>query len=139
MKSTSELTKQMNAYASQFIQQVFPIRIQSKQDMLMLEEDDNVLENFGPYEDEEFIMKKQEIEGDQRDLVGKSLDTRSRAKDGLSGHTPQAELFANELSSFLKEVRFGEQMFPTSKPILDIKYYQLAFQNDNLFYLFNDQ
>ena len=83
MKSTSGLTRHMNACTSQFIQQVLPICMQSKQDTPMPGEDDNALENFGPYKNEESTLKEQKMERDYRDLVCKSLDTGSRARDGL--------------------------------------------------------
>ena len=102
-------------------------------------EDDNALENIGPHEDEKFILKEQKIQGDHRDLVGKSLDIRSCARDGLSGHTPQAGLLTNESSLSLKEVRFSEQKFPAGKPVSDIKYHHPGSQNDKPFYPFNDQ
>ena len=57
----------------------------------------------------------------------------------MSGHTPQDGLLANELSTSLREFRFSKQEFPTSKPVSNIKYPHLGFQNNNLFHLFNDQ
>lgn len=57
---------------------------------------------------------------DYRDLVGKTLDTESYAKNGLSKHIFQARFFANKLSSFLREVRFGKQEFSADKPISNI-------------------
>ena len=50
--------------------------------MPMPGEDDNASDNFGPYEDERSTPKTQDIEGDHRDLVGESSDTRSRARAG---------------------------------------------------------
>ena len=72
----------MNLCTSQIIQQVFLTLMQLEQDMPMPGEDDNALDNFGPYENEESTPKTQNIEGDHRDLVGKSWDTRSRARAG---------------------------------------------------------
>ena len=97
--------------------------MQSKQDTPMTREDNNVLEKFGPYKDEESTLKEQEMEGDHTNLVGKSSNTGSRARNGLSGHTPQAGLLANESLSSLREFRFSEQEFPAGKFISDIKYY----------------
>lgn len=57
----------------------------------------------------------------------------------MSGRIPQDGFFASELSLSLRKVRFNKQKFPISKLILDIKYHHLDFQNNNLFYLFNDQ
>ena len=74
----------------------------------MLGEDNDASKNFGPYEDKKSTLEKQKIEKDHRDLVGKSSDTGSYARDGLPGHTLQAGLLASESSSFLREVRFNE-------------------------------
>ena len=74
-----------------------------------------------------------------KDLAGKSLDIESRAKNGLSRHTPQAGLLASELSSFLRVIKFSKQEFPADKLISDIKYHHPGSQNNNPFYLFNDQ
>lgn len=54
-------------------------------------------------------------------------------------YTSQNELYISKSSSSLKEVNFGEQKFLTSKSISNIKYYYTSFQNNNLFYLFNNQ
>lgn len=48
--------------------------------MPILGKDDNTLENFELYEDEESILEEQNIEEDHANLVSKSLDTRSRGK-----------------------------------------------------------
>lgn len=55
--------------------------------MLILGEHDNTSKNFRSYKDEKSILKKKDIEEDHSNLVGKSLNTRNRAKDGLLGHT----------------------------------------------------
>ena len=104
----------------------------------MPREDDDASENFEPNEDEKFTLKEQEMEGDQSSSVGKNLNTESRTRDGLLGHTFQARLFASESSSSLRKVMFSKQEFPTSKPISDINYDYLGSQNDNVFYPFND-
>ena len=70
--------------------------------------DNYASEIFGPHEDEKSILEEQEIERDHRNLVGKSSDTRSDARDGLLRHAPQAELLTSESSSFLREIRFSE-------------------------------
>ena len=105
----------------------------------MPEEDNDASENFEPYKDEKSTLAEQKIEGDYRGLVGKSLDTRSRARDDLSGHISQTGLFTSKLSSSLREVRFSKQIFPTGKLVSDIKYHYLGFQNNNPFYQFNNQ
>lgn len=108
MKLTSGLTRHINAYTSQIIQQVLPIHMQLKQDMPMPGKDSNVSDNIRPYKDEEFRPEAQNIEKDYKDLVGKILDTGSRAKDSLSDSTPQNRLLGSELSSSLREIRFSE-------------------------------
>ena len=134
MKSTYKLTNNINTCTSQ---QVFSIHMQPEQDMLILGEDNNVSENFGPHKDDK--SEEQDIEGDHRNLVGKRSDIESHVKDGLLGRTPQDGLLANKLSASLKEVRFSKQEFLTSKPVSDIKYPHFASQNNNPFYPLNDQ
>lgn len=84
-------------------------------------EDNNALNNFGSHENEDFTLKTQDIERDNRDLVGKDSDTGSRARDGLSGYTPQDRLLVSESSSSLRGVKFGEQEFPDNKPVSNVK------------------
>ena len=81
--------------------------------------DDNASDNFGLYEDEKSILEVQDIEGDHRDLVGKSLDTRNRIR---VRRTPQNGLLRNELSSSIREVKFSEQEFLADTPVSNIKY-----------------
>lgn len=83
-------------------------------------EANKVLQYFGPYENKKYILDKQDIKGDYKDLIGKSLNTGSRVRNSLSGRTPQEELLASELLSSLREVRFNEQEFSTCKPVSDI-------------------
>lgn len=40
-------------------------------------EDDNISDNFRPHLDKESILCEQDIEGDHRNMVGQSGDTRS--------------------------------------------------------------
>lgn len=56
----------------------------------------------------------------------------------LLRYISQDELFLNKLSLFLRETEFDQQEFFSNKLVLDIKYYYLDFNNNNLFYLFND-
>ncbi len=126
----------MNTYTSQ---QVLPLRMQPKQDTPILGEDDNVSGNLEPHEDEESTLTEQDIERDHRNLVGESSDIGSRAKNGLLGRTPQAELFGSDSSLSLREVRFSDQEFAASTPVSNIKYNHPGFQNDNLFHPFHDQ
>ncbi len=135
MKSTYELTRHMNTCISQ---QVLPLRMLTKQDTPILGEDNNTPGNLGPHEDEESILEEQDIERDHRNLVGESSDTGSRARDGLSGRTPQAGLLGSESSSSLKEVRFNDPEFIAGTLVSNIKYNHSGFQNNNLFHLFYD-
>ena len=89
----------------------------------MPEKDDDELKNFRAYENEESTLKEQKLEKNHRDLVRKCPDIKSRATNGLSGHTPEAGLLISELSSSLKKIRFGKQKFSTSKLVSDIKYH----------------
>ena len=101
----------------------------------MLEEDNNVADNFKSYEDEKSISKVQNIEKDHRDLVGKSSDTGNCTR---AEHTLQDGLLESESLSSLREVRFSKQEFSTTIPVSNIKYIHLRSQNDNLFYLFHN-
>ena len=84
-------------------------------------------------------LEKQDIEEDHKILESKSLDTRSRVRDDLSGRTPQARLLGNELLSSLREVRFSDQKFTVGILVSNIKYNHPGFQNNNPFYLFHNQ
>lgn len=64
--------------------------------MLILRKDNNRSQNFGSHKNEEPTLKKEDIKGDYRNLVDKSLNTRSCARDGLSGYITQNRLFASE-------------------------------------------
>ncbi len=99
--------------------------MQLKQDILISEEDENALENFVPYENEESILEDQDIERDHRNLVEESSDTESRVRDVLLGHISQAELLGSELSSFLRKIRFSDQEFAAGIPVSNIKYNHL--------------
>ena len=122
MKSRNRLTKYKNVYKSQIIQYGRIIHIKSKQNIVMWEKDDNALEYLGPYKDKKYTRNKQYIKKDYKDLIRKSSDTKSRAKDSLSEYTSKIS-FANESSLFLKEIRFDKQKFFANKLVLGIKYY----------------
>ena len=113
--------------------------MQPKQDMPMPREDNNILKYFELHKDKKYKLDKNNIKGDHRDLVGKNSNTESHARDNLSRRISQDKLLVNELLSSLTEVRFSEQEFPVGKPVLNIKYHHPDSQNNNLFYLFNDQ
>ena len=76
--------------------------------MPLSRENDNALENLGLYEDKKSILEMQDIEKDYRNFMSKSSNTGIYIKDNLSRHTPHNRLLANELSSFVKEVRFSK-------------------------------
>ena len=97
---------------------------------------DNISDNFGPYKDKESTSKTQDIEKNHRDLINKSSDDENYVR---AGHTPEDGLLKSELSSFIREVRFSEQKFPTNIPVSNIKYDHLKSQNNNLFYPFHNQ
>lgn len=54
----------------------------------MLRENENVSDNFGPHKDEESALKRQNIEGNNIDLVNKSSDAESYARNILSRRSP---------------------------------------------------
>lgn len=112
----------MDIYISQ---EIFLIYIQLEQDTSILGEDDNIFENFGPYEDDKW--EKQDAKSDHRNLITKSSDTRNCIRDSLLEHTSQNIFLASELSATLKKARLSEQKFPGGKPISDIKYPYLSF------------
>lgn len=76
--------------------------------MPMLEKDDNLSDNFGPYIDKKSALGEPEIETNDINFVDESLDIKSCIKDIVSGCTPQEKLFGSELLSSLKEVKFSE-------------------------------
>lgn len=67
------------------------------------------------------------------------MNTRIHAKNSLSRCIFQDRLFANKLLLFLRKFKFSKQKFPTSKLVSDIKYHYPSSQNNNRFYLFNNQ
>lgn len=107
--------------------------------MSILGEDNNIPENFAPYEDEEFILKEQDIETDYKNSRSKSLDTGSHIKNGWSKLILQAELLKCELSSSLIEFRLNDQEIVVNTLIFNIKYNHSRFPNDNFFHLFHNQ
>lgn len=86
MKSIGGLTKYMNMCMSQVIQQVLPL-MQLKQNILVLKEDNNLLDNLKPHEDEELAIKRSDIGKDNINLVSKSLNTRNHTRDMLLERT----------------------------------------------------
>lgn len=55
--------------------------------MTISRKNNNLSKNFGSYEDEKSILEKQNIKEDYGDLINKSSDTRSYARDNLSKRT----------------------------------------------------
>ena len=109
-----------------------------KQNILILREDYNILENFGPHENEKSILKEQDIEGNHKNLINKSLDTKNYAKNDLLGCIPLDKRLSSKLLLSFKEVRFNKQEFPIGKPVSNIKSYYPGYENNNLCYPFND-
>lgn len=107
--------------------------------MQIPDDNNNVLDKLRPHEDEKSILKEQDIEDNPKDLVGKSLDVKSQAKDMISGCTPQNQLFKSKLLSSLREIRFTIKEFSTDTLVSNIKYYYPRLQNNNPFYLFHAQ
>lgn len=106
----------------------------------MLAKDNNTLDYFIYHKKKKFLLgnKKQNIEEDQKDLISKSLDNES-IKNMLPRYISQDGLLVNELLSSLKKIRFSKQEFSISTPVSDIKYDHAGSQNNDNFYLFNDQ
>lgn len=106
----------------------------------MLAENNNASDYFIYYNRKEYPLgnKKKDIREDQRHLVGKSLDNKN-VKNMLPRCTSQDELFASKLSFSLKEIQFSKQKFLASIPISNIKYNHPKSQNNNIFYLCNEQ
>lgn len=90
----------MHAFISRIIKLVFSICIKHKQAISMLEKDDNASKNFVSYQNEKFILKEKNIDEDDRNLINKSLNTKSRAKNSMLRCTSQNMIFAGKLSSF---------------------------------------
>lgn len=78
------------------------------------------------YKNKKSILEEKNIERDSKNLVGKNLNIKNRAKNGLLGCISQNLLFTKKLSSSLKEFRFTEQKIAIGKPILDIKFNHLS-------------
>lgn len=74
----------------------------------MPKKDNNILEYFEFNKNEKYILDKQDIGIFFRDLVSKSLDTKSHAKDKLSGRILQDKLFASEVLLSLRKIKFNE-------------------------------
>lgn len=55
--------------------------------MPILGENNNSLDNFRSYENEDSTLEEQNIKKDNRNLVDKGLDTRSYARNSLSRFT----------------------------------------------------
>lgn len=49
----------------------------------MLENDNDTSKNYRLHEDKKFILKKQDIKKNHKNLVGKSLNIRSHIKNSL--------------------------------------------------------
>lgn len=74
----------------------------------MLGKNNDASKNFEPHKNKKSILKKQDIEEDHRNLIGKSLNTESYTRDGLLRRIFQDELYASKSLLFLREVSFSE-------------------------------
>lgn len=101
--------------------------MQPKQNTPILQEDDNISSNLGPYEDEKSILKEQDIEEDHRYLVSKSPDIRSYIRNCLSGRTSEVGLLRSKSSLSLREIRLNNQEFIAGTPVSNMKYNHLRF------------
>lgn len=70
----------------------------------MSRKNDKTLENLRPHKNENSILKKQDMEEDDRNLIGKSSDTRNHSRHILSGRNLHNRLLKSELLLFLKEL-----------------------------------
>ncbi len=71
--------------------------MQFEQDILIIEDDINLLDNFGYHKNEKPILKESNIEKDNIDLIKKSFDTKNYVKNLLLGRTTQDRLSGSEL------------------------------------------
>lgn len=62
--------------------------MQSKQDLPISEENDNLSNSFEPHLDKKSALKELKIKADDIDLVGESLDIESYTKNMLSRRIP---------------------------------------------------
>lgn len=53
----------------------------------MPEKDNNTSKYFGPYKDKKYMLNKQDIEKNHRNLIKKSWEIGICAKNSLLGHT----------------------------------------------------
>ena len=92
----------------------------------MLAKNGNASDYFFNHKKNKYSLgnKKQNIEEDLKNLVGKSLDNKN-IKNMLFRYILKDWLFINKLSSFLKEIEFNKQEFPTGIAISEIKYNHL--------------
>lgn len=104
IKLISKLIKHINAYTNQIIQHIFPICIYPKQDILRLRKHNNVLGYFEPHKNEKYILDKQDIKKDHKNLISKNLDTKSHAKNNLLEYNPQNKFFSSELLSIIDQL-----------------------------------
>lgn len=105
----------------------------------MLVKDDNVLDSFIHHNKKKYSLGNdgQNVEEDQKNLIGKSLDNKS-IKNILFERISQDGLFANKSSFLLREIWFSKQEFFASTLVSDIKYNYPRSQNNNIFYVFNN-
>ena len=103
MKSTSGLIRHLNAYTSLLL------HIQPDRNSPILAKKDDVSDYFMYYNKEKYPLdnKRQDVEKNQRNSIGKSLNNKS-VRNMLPGYTPQDGLLGRESSSFLRDFRFSK-------------------------------
>ena len=116
IKSTSELTRHLNAYTKKVPQTFHLHRLH----------DDPVDTSDGDLEDESQLLDKTNYT--LRDAT--DLPTKKAPWDGL---------FASKSLSSLREKWFTGKEFPAGTPVSDIKYNHPGLKHQNSFYPFNDQ
>lgn len=62
--------------------------MQPKQNTPILEENNNISENFEPDKNKKSILEEPEIKRDNKNLGSKSLDIKSHVRDNLLKYTP---------------------------------------------------
>lgn len=107
--------------------------------MLIPNEDNNIPDKLRSHKDEESILKERDIEDNSEDLVGKSVNAESQAKNMMSEYTPQNRLLRSELLLSFREVRFTVKEYAIGILVSNIKYYYPRLQNNEPFYPFYDQ
>lgn len=79
--------------------------------MQMLRKNNYELKNFKLHKDENYILKEQNIKKNYKNLVNKSLNIRSYARDGFLKYTFQNKFFKVSYYYFLKKLGLQNKSF----------------------------